>query len=151
MIFGNITYLNQILRERLDDFDPDNLGRIINDPNLQPGKHTVNDKLFYLVFNYDTKPEKEAAWEGHRIFSDIHIVVKGSEKVCFNDISRMSPINEYDPANDYRLFEGHPAGFVLLEKGYFVLFDPEDVHMTGLNTETGAEPVTKIVIKVKAL
>ena len=52
---------------------------------------------------------------------------------------------EYDDEKDVVFFEGSPL-FVKLDKGMFVIFFPEDLHMPGIGD---GGPVRKIVIKVK--
>lgn len=111
------------------------------------GKYEIDEHIYYFRFDYTTKPEQEALWEAHRKYIDIHITIEGAEEILCNHISEMNPTNEYQTEGDYQLFEGKPAVRIQNSRGYFVLFEPHDVHKTAVQIEQAA-PLKKFVVKV---
>lgn len=114
----------------------------------QSGKQEINEHLFYLRFDYQTKPAHEALWEAHRVYQDIHVVLEGSEQVWCSHLQEMSETNEYQQEGDYQLFEGNPAVKINLTPGYFILFNPSDVHKTAVVIDE-INSLKKLVIKVR--
>ncbi|HDH52856.1 MAG TPA: DUF386 family protein, partial [Nitrospirae bacterium] len=72
-------------------------------------------------------------------------LVKGSELMGYVPLSDQAVSVEYDDEGDVAFFEGHSL-FVKLDKGMFVIFFPEDLHMPGIGD---GDPVRKVVVKVK--
>lgn len=72
----------------------------------------------------DASPKK---LEAHRDYLDIHYVIEGSEAIGYAHIDTLSPVTEYDSAEDYLLLEGEMCKTVL-NKGDFCIVFPEDAH-----------------------
>ena len=114
--------------------------------NKEPGRYDIDgDDIYVMVNDYNTKHISECRLEGHRKYIDIQYVVKGSELMGYLPLSDQAVTAEYDDEKDVVFFEGSPL-FVKLDKGMFVIFFPEDLHMPGIGN---GEPVRKIVIKAR--
>lgn len=85
--------------------------------------------------------------EAHRAYLDIHYVISGSEGMGYADVSRLSPITEYDAEGDYLLLSGD-VSVVTLREGDFCIVFPEDAHVPALTTKYG-DVLKKSVVKVK--
>lgn len=108
------------------------------------------DQLFGLSFEYETKMPEPAAWEAHRTYIDLHLMIKGSETFYYSNINdeRTEITKAYDKEGDYELFDATGDAFVLGEKQFVMLF-PQDVHRAGVTTGTAPEQIKKMVFKLK--
>lgn len=116
---------------------------------LQMGRNDVDgDNVYINRFNYTTMPEKEAAWEGHKLYADIHVVLDGEEKIGVTDASSLKA-GAYDEAGDFIPYEGPVDSWVTMRPGDILVVFPEDVHMVKVQLN-GASDVKKAVFKVRA-
>lgn len=147
MIFGKLEDLHKYVPAHgTHPFFAELLTKMDTTPEAT-GKYEIDETIYYFRFDYTTKAEHEALWEAHRKYIDIHITIEGAEEILCNHISEMSPTNEYQAEGDYQLFEGKPAVRTQLRRGYFVLFEPHDVHKTAVQIGEAA-PLKKFVVKV---
>ena len=118
---------------------------------LESGKYEIDGKNIYIIIqDYNTKSFSGAKWEAHKKYTDIQYVIKGQEKIGWENISEFSEITEYDEEKDIVFLEGS-GDFLELREGSFCILFPQDVHMPSISP--GSEPVyvKKAVIKVKTL
>lgn len=148
MIYGNLndigrySFLRQRDREALEYAARNAL------EELAPGRHDVDgDRLYFNLAEYETKLPEEGFWEAHRQYVDIHVMLRGKEKIFVNFINRMQA-GEFEADKDYLPLEGSESGYVLLREGDFLICCPEDAHMTGIMTEQ-KEPIKKAIFKVR--
>ena len=112
----------------------------------EPGRYDIDgDDIFVMVNDYNTKRISECRLEGHRKYIDVQYVVKGSELMGYVPLSGQTVTAEYDDERDVAFFEGDSL-FVRLDKGMFVIFFPEDLHMPGIGQ---GDAVRKVVVKVR--
>jgi biofilm protein TabA len=125
------------LRERLFHDAPD-------------GRYDIDgDRIFALVQRYTTRPLEKCAFESHRKYIDVQLVVSGEEAMGHAPVSKLTPSTEYDEAKDFSLYQPFAGGTRLsLSGGEFAVFYPSDGHMPCM--EAGSpSPVVKIVVKVR--
>jgi YhcH/YjgK/YiaL family protein len=107
------------------------------------------DRLFALVQEYPTKPDKDCFWEAHRKFIDIQFVATGMEDMGYAPLTAMKIIEPYDTDKDMMKLSG--SGTVLkLTTGMFAVFFPHDAHKPCMAANGVVSPVRKIVVKVAA-
>ena len=104
------------------------------------------DELYAMLQEFTTKPFDQGVWEAHRRYIDVHYVISGQEKIFFAPIETMQP-GEYLTDKDFLPLKGTGSPLVL-SKGFFVIFYPEDAHMPGLQVDA-PELVRKVVLKIK--
>lgn len=110
------------------------------------GRYEINgDKLFGLDLTYNTTDASKGLWEAHRKYIDVQIVLDGKEFINISDISSMSSSQPYE--NDYELFTGDAQHTITLEKGYFLMLFPHEVHKTSISVNEPVE-VRKKVYKI---
>lgn len=111
-------------------------------------KVVVNDKFFYSVQSYNTKPSEECRLESHRKYIDIQVVVDGEEIMEIVDISKLTLKESYDEEKDVMFWRvpSRMAKITLRAGDYIVLF-PENAHR-GAATINKTSRVLKIVGKV---
>ena len=115
---------------------------------LEMGRNEVDgDNVFINRFDYTTMPEEQAAWEGHKYYADIHVVLEGEERIGVTDAAALTA-GDYDEAGDFIPYEGPVDAWVTMRPGDILIVYPEDVHMVKVQ-RNGPCPVKKAVFKVK--
>jgi YhcH/YjgK/YiaL family protein len=115
--------------------------------SLSLGKHVVNDQIFALVQEYQTRKPEETFWETHRKYIDVQFIQSGIEALGWSPVQKMKLKREYDPEKELIAWEGKEQLMIPLPAGSFVIFFPHDAHMGGLIVDQ-PKPVRKIVLKV---
>ncbi|MDI3547825.1 MAG: hypothetical protein PWR10_1477 [Halanaerobiales bacterium] len=114
---------------------------------MEVGKYEIDgENIFAIVDSYETKPEEEGVWEGHRKYIDIQYLVEGIELIGYSNLEKMN-LKEYDVEKDFAVFAGE-GEFLKLEAGYFMVFMPQDIHMPGIAVD-GSQAAKKVIVKVK--
>ncbi len=114
---------------------------------LETGKYVVDgDNLFYMVQKYDTKLEGLA--ESHYKYIDVQFLVAGKEYMGVAPIECEKTVKDSSVENDYALYECETDNLTMLPGTFAVLY-PNDIHRPGMAIGA-SEPVTKVVVKVKA-
>ena len=119
--------------------------------SLSDGRHDIDgDRVFATVSSYGTKRLENGAFEAHRRYADIQILLDG-EELCgvVPGASWLKETVAYDEARDIR-FLATPSAFsrLALAPGLFAYFAPSDAHMPGI-APGALSRVRKCVIKVK--
>ena len=115
------------------------------------GRHEIDgDRVFAIVAVYDTAPRSKKILEGHYNYLDIQYLAEGGPEVIgFAPADRAAIVEDYDPASDLVKYDPMAVeSEVLLEKGDFAVFFPEDAHMPGVQHQAPVS-VKKIVVKVR--
>lgn len=114
--------------------------------HITSGKHHVNESVFALVQEYETKEKEDCKLEGHTKYIDIQYVIRGVEQMGVAPKNGQKIIETNDQ-NDYSFYEGG-ADFFRVEEGMFTIFFPNDLHMPCIKMD-GVSTVKKVVMKVK--
>lgn len=123
----------------------------VKDNPPEPGRYEIDgDRVFAIVVNYTTAPRIEKILEGHYNYLDVqYLAAGGPEAIYYTPAETASAEEDYDPEKDFIKYEPDAAdSMVVLHKGDFAIFFPEDAHMPGAAFDQPA-PVTKIVVKVR--
>lgn len=98
--------------------------------SLKPGLHYLSGgDVFLYCFEYESKLVEECMGEAHYKYLDLHLIVSGSETIGILDGTADS-FGPYDSANDYCAAKGR-FRYIDLATGDFVIFLPQEGHMTG--------------------
>lgn len=148
MIFSNLSNLSEY------SFLPNNLRAALdyacnkNLLDLDTGCHKINEEiLFFNRVNCNTSDRLDRFWEAHKKYYDIHVILKGSERIDLNLIDNMKKL-EYVEADDFQKIEGESIVSVLLNKNDFLICYPTDAHMTCINVSNKSTPLEKVIFKV---
>ncbi len=115
---------------------------------LEPGHYPMDGKNVWLnCFEYETIPEEESFYEAHELYGDIHIMLKGSEKVCISHPDDLT-VFEQIPENDFAAYRGEATHTLILSPGTFLVVFPGDAHKIKMQVN-GPEQVCKAVFKFK--
>ena len=115
---------------------------------LTLGRNEVlGDQVFINRMDYTTKPEAEAAWEGHIQYADVHVLLSGEERI---GVSPRASLQEErrDEAADFVGYTGPVSAWMPMEPGKILVVFPEDVHMVQVARQAPT-PVQKFVMKVR--
>lgn len=113
--------------------------------SIPAGRHEVDDSMYVLVQEYNTKPKEEGKWEAHRHYIDLQYMVQGAEGIGYANIHDLEQ-GEYITEKDFLPLFGDGEQMAL-RSGYFVLLFPEDAHMPGMALGE-PQPARKIVVKI---
>lgn len=115
--------------------------------DIPVGKYEIDGKKVYAsVQEYDTK--EVSKFEAHKEYIDIQFMVRGSEKMFYDDVEKGVVTVSYNPEKDVE-FYGDIDGSreFVVKPSEFAIFFPEDVHKPGLKVGN-SEFIKKIVVKV---
>ena len=111
---------------------------------LPLGKAPICDGAFYNRQEYLAKPEVDDLFESHLDYIDIQIVLDGVEKHYF---STQAPVISQVNEKDCYFTSAKKENAIMLNKGEFVIFFPNELHKPGLKVDD--KIVQKVVFKVK--
>jgi len=98
---------------------------------LAPGRYDIDgDTLYVMLSQYETKPRTQGAWEAHRRYIDLQVVIQGTEQIGYSHLSRLTP-GLYEADRDFVPLAGE-GDFLTLTAGDFMLLFPDDGHMPGV-------------------
>jgi len=118
--------------------------------SLTVGKYEIEgEDIFYMVNEYSTKPAIHCEPERHRKYTDIQIMLSGTEKFGYIPYTDQQPSTGFLPDNDVAFYQLPPEtiDYITLSPGRFILFLPSDIHQPEVYTTTPAA-VKKLVVKV---
>lgn len=101
------------------------------------------------VKKYDTKPDEKRRFEVHGHTIDLMVGLVGEEIIHVCPQEQLEPAEYLPNGADGRKMNGAPQGSaVKLAAGTFVALYPGEAHMVGGQTEKGAAPIEKWVVKL---
>ena len=126
---------------------------ILTDKTLsrkEDGKYAVdNDKIYYTIQRYTTKPLNEGNLEAHRKYIDIQFLLEGQELLGYAPLKGLTTAEEYNPQKDIAFFNTpREITKVILEPGLFCILFPDDAHLP-CRQLAGPTEVRKVVIKIQ--
>ena len=115
------------------------------------GRYELSGGAYVNVSTYKTAPKEEKAFEAHRKFIDIQMIISGNEVVTVESLEDMRSgkcIMEYSDDCDAELYEMNSLGKdVPFGEGDVLVFYPEDAHAPGIMAGSPSE-VHKAVVKL---
>ena len=121
-------------------------------PETPNGSHDSGvDGLKISVFDSKTTLDyKDSVWEIHKEYADIQTLLVGSEVNFCRRPEGLTAKTEYDEKADYQLFYSEASDDLklTLTPERFVIYLPNEAHITSFNTDGTSQPIKKIVFKV---
>jgi YhcH/YjgK/YiaL family protein len=126
---------------------------LLKDPdvlNAAKGRYEVDGvELYFMVDEYDSKPETDGRFEAHRKYLDIQFVVSGREWIGCRELEGLKLETPYNPDKDIEFYHrAEPMIRIDMEAGTFCILWPHEAHMPCRMFDK-PEHVKKIVVKVK--
>lgn len=107
----------------------------------------AGSEVYVTGFAYETLPLEETFFEAHKNYLDIHIMLKGSERVQLAPPETLTGFDQVE-ANDFYAYRGEAAQSLVLSPGSFLVVFPEDAHRIKICLDK-PETVSKAVFKVR--
>ncbi len=118
---------------------------------MEVGKYPVDGKnAFVMISEYDSKEEKDCAFEAHLNYADIQIILSGVESFGYqykSDKFIKEITQSYNPDKDVEKYNVSDYTKIRLSEGMFALVFPEDLHMPNMKFEQSVK-VKKAVFKI---
>lgn len=126
----------------------------LDQSTLELGRHELPDydssKAWFVVLEYDKEPISSFNPEVHKYYSDLQIVLQGSELMAWSlDTGHHVQAEKYNVERDLQFYqsEGIKLNYIDATSGQFYLFTPNIVHIT--NIDDGVhQSVRKLVVKI---
>lgn len=112
---------------------------------LTPGSAQVDGSKVYYTLQENTLSHGAPAWEAHRRYADIQLILRGRERLGWGIAGRYG---SFDAEKDFLACEAVNGFEFTLSAGQFAVFLPGEPHAPGLFS--GEERCLKLVIKVLA-
>ena len=118
---------------------------------LPVGRHPIDgDNVYISVQKNALKPWEQGAWEGHRNYADIQIVIDGQEIMGVRSLGDTPVSQPYDAARDVLFCQADAEGIALpMESGDFCVLFSQDLHRPNIRRENGPTESLRAVVKVK--
>lgn len=126
--------------EIMQNFDPENFTK---------GKTPCDDGISLVGCEYETKPLEKAKMEAHKKYADLMFMAEGEEILLYTPTETLTEVlTPYSEDIEAALFaqNGNEAK-LLLKKGYFAVFLPQDGHSAGVMKNAPAN-VRRMVVKI---
>ena len=121
------------------------------DPECEERRYDLlGTDMYAMVESYETRLPESALPEAHRTYIDIQVLLSGREQIRWWSTPTLTIHTPHDSDRDIAFYES-PAdtdASLVLAPGRFALFHPDDAHMPGLQTTSGASRVKKVVVKI---
>lgn len=116
---------------------------------VECGRYDVDDELYYMVQEYETKYPEQARYEAHEKYVDIQYILKGVERMEFAETAKLKVTEKYNPEKDVKFLEEPKViDASIVEAGDYRIFYPEDAHRPGLCVNNTPAKVKKILAKI---
>jgi biofilm protein TabA len=114
---------------------------------LAPGRYELANGLFYLIQEYDTKPEADVKFESHLKYIDIQMILEGDEIIDIAPSKELIKDQGYDASKDIEFYSPIKKYIRLnLRVNEFGIFFPQDGHRPGI--KLNSKKVKKLVFKI---
>ncbi len=123
--------------------------RIRRIPEGKTERVELTGGAFALEQVYWTKDRRDTAFESHRAYIDIQVIVDGEELIEVQDIAGLQVKDDRTPAQDILFYQFKDrTSALLLKPGEATILYPVDGHMPSLSVEAAPSVVRKVVVKV---
>jgi len=113
------------------------------------GKHLIDgENVFATVTEGATKPFEQTAWESHRKYIDLHLMIRGKEKIGVMNPATAKVTDPYDAAKDVAHYDINTKGtYYIADPETLLIFFPENSHRPVIHVDE-YDKVKKVVVKI---
>ncbi|MDB5029382.1 YhcH/YjgK/YiaL family protein [Mucilaginibacter sp.] len=117
---------------------------------LSPGKHLIDgDNVFATITDANTKEYDKTMWESHRKYIDLHLMIRGKERIGVMNPATAVVTDPYDEAKDIAHYDANTKGnYYIADPETLMIFFPQNSHRPVIHVD-GYDKVKKLVIKIK--
>ena len=102
------------------------------------------DSLYATRFDYETLKREDTFFEAHKRYLDVHVMVKGEERV---EIASPEALSCFEHSGDFWAYRGEPNTSFVIRPGEFLVVFPDDAHRIKICVDE-PERVSKVVFKL---
>ncbi len=114
---------------------------------LPLGRIEIDGKKVYATVTDTDLTKTPAAWEVHRAYADIQLIISGDESIGYYPLSRLDAPLQFPADKDAVKVEGLPGTLFPLKAGEMMILLPQDMHLPNCPVG-GASHARKMVMKV---
>lgn len=116
------------------------------DESTPCGKYEIDGKKVYaLVISGKTKPSEDNAYEAHKKYIDLQLVLSGEEDTGYAPVSDCTIEKPYDENDDYLMVKGEGSEVRVSDGGFYIAF-PCDGHRPMCCKKEG--DIRKVIVKI---
>lgn len=131
--------ISQAAYEFVEKFDPD---------TYADGRYELGGGCYVNVQTFQTKMRKDGKFESHERYTDVQLLVSGEELDTIATRDEVRVMTPYNETKDITFYYNEMQGIdYVLSAGNYLVFDPSQVHMPGINCN-GVHTNRKLIIKV---
>ena len=118
---------------------------------LPAGKYEIDgDRVYAMAAKDHGRKKEDALLEIHEKYIDIQLILAGTDEMGWKSTpSCKHPVKEYDKESDIQFFADDPDVWLPVERGFFVIFFPEDAHMPMISSGHLHKVVVKVAVERK--
>ncbi len=106
------------------------------------------DRVYAMVAKDPGRKKEDALLETHEKYIDIQLVLTGTDEMGWKPISSCKqPKGNYNKESDILFYEDEPDVWLPVEKGFFVIFFPEDAHMPLISSSQLHKVIVKVAVR----
>lgn len=107
------------------------------------------EALYVNPVQLTTKAEEDCFFEAHRLYADVHYILKGCEVIVVEDIAAVRQTSAYEEGRDAGFYTAPGGTRCTLHPGDFLVCFPQDAHKVAVAPAAGPAPVKKLVGKLR--
>lgn len=118
---------------------------------MPAGRYEVaGDEVFAIINEYQTLPADMCQPETHRTYTDIQLMILGSEKFGFCALGDHKPSKDFEADGDVAFYDARflPLQYLILHTNDLIIFFPRDIHQPEIFADKPSS-VKKLVMKVR--
>ena len=112
------------------------------------GHYETDGGMFANVQEGETYDIDQDKYESHRQYLDVQIVVKGSETLDWEDISRLELTDDFEKGKDFAFYRAQEGTRMVAAEGMFYIMFPHDGHRCRGIVGGKPEYYKKMVVKI---
>ena len=112
------------------------------------GKHTISDRIFVNLQTFETRDGFDGEYECHRDYADVHVLIRGHERIHYTDYAETVVTQPYEKARDVEFLSGTKDATVDYGPMQGIVFDVNEPHMPSRRIDK-PETVLKAVVKIR--
>lgn len=113
---------------------------------LKHGINQIDETLFYNKFDVTALDVKNAVFESHDKYLDLHILAVGDEYIGHRFVEDLNEEVEYNQKDDCYLYVTKPSKTIYQNTKSFAIFFPWDAHAPKM--KANEKEITKVVFKI---
>ncbi len=114
---------------------------------LPPGRIDLNNDVYAIVSEYETKNSEEANFESHRKYIDVQYIISGKEMIGLTNDIDLNVVSPYNEEKDIAFYNYDGGKLLTASPDKYFVFFPEDRHKPCLKIDEKSM-VRKVVVKI---